>query len=133
MEKNQNKEFVVVMCYDTDIFEFASVPPIDWDKIQNKIEKIGVSQFIQIKANKSIEDWLLYDVSGICHWLRIQVPNRLTGKNGYNKIQNLFKSGNKIYIKGKRVSGLLQRLDIAKIMDKASEELEQLISILKSK
>ncbi len=67
MEKNQNKEFVVVMCYDTDIFEFASVPPIDWDKIQNKIEKIGVSQFIQIKANKSIEDWLLYDVSGICH------------------------------------------------------------------
>ncbi len=29
MEKNPNREFIVALCYDTDVFEFASVPPIN--------------------------------------------------------------------------------------------------------
>lgn len=133
IEKNPNKEFIVALCYDTDIFEFASVPPIDWNKVQSKMEKVGANKVIQVRARKSIEDWLLYDVEGICRWLRIQVPSKVTGKNGYDKIKTLFKKGNKIYIKGRKVSGLLERLDINKILEKANAELEPLISILKSK
>ena len=133
IEKNPNKEFIVALCYDTDIFEFASVPPIDWNKVQSKMEKEGANKVIQVRARKSIEDWLLYDVEGICRWLRIQVPSKVTGKNGYDKIKTLFKKGNKIYIKGRKVSGLLERLDINKILEKANAELEPLISILKSK
>lgn len=30
------------------------------------MEQIGASKVIQIKAKRSIEDWLLYDVNGIC-------------------------------------------------------------------
>lgn len=133
MQMNPNKEFIVVLCYDTDIFEFASVPPIDWNNVQSKMENFGASKVIQVKARKSIEDWLLYDLEGICNWLRIKVPNKLTGNNGYDKIQKIFKKGNKIYIKGKKVSGLLERLDISKILEKANSELEPLISVLKSK
>lgn len=133
MQMNPNKEFIVVLCYDIDIFEFASVPPIDWNNVQSKMENFGASKVIQVKARKSIEDWLLYDLEGICNWLRIKVPNKLTGNNGYDKIQKIFKKGNKIYIKGKKVSGLLERLDLSKILEKANSELEPLISVLKSK
>ena len=133
IQMNSKKEFIVALCYDTDIFEFASVPPIDWNSVQSKMENAGANKVIQVKARKSIEDWLLYDVEGMCNWLRIKMPNKLTGKNGYDKIQNIFKKGNRIYIKGKRVSGLLERLDISKILDKVNSELEPLISILKSK
>lgn len=130
---NPKKEFIVALCYDTDVFEFASVPPIDWNNVQSKMENAGASKVIQVKARKSIEDWLLYDVEGMCNWLRIKMPTKITGKNGYDKIQNIFKKGNRIYIKGKKVSGLLERLDISKILDKANSELEPLVSILKSK
>ncbi len=79
MEKNPNREFIVALCYDTDVFEFASVPPINWDKVQKKMEQIGASKVIQIKAKRSIEDWLLYDVNGICRWLRIPLPKKVNG------------------------------------------------------
>jgi hypothetical protein len=97
------------------------------------MEMAGARKVIQVKARKSIEDWLLYDVEGICRWLRIQVPSKIIGKNGYDKIKNIFKKGNKIYIKGRRVSGLLERLDVSKILENANSELEPLISVLKSK
>lgn len=132
MKKKPNREFIVALCYDTDVFEFASVPPINWDKVQRKMEQIGASKVIQIKAKRSIEDWLLYDVNGICRWLRIPLPKKVNGKNGYDKMKSLFRSGNKIYIKGKKVSGLLERLDIMKIMENVHSELDELISILKS-
>ncbi len=47
-------------------------------------------------------------------------------------MKSLFRSGNKIDIKGKKVSGLLQRLDIMKIMENVHSELDELVSILNS-
>ncbi len=129
-KQNPKKEFIVALCYDTDIFEFASVPPINWKNVQNSMEKFGAKKVIQIKASRSIEDWLLYDLDGICSWLRIQVPGKVNGKNGYEKLNNLFKKKNKLYIKGKSVAGLLERLDISKIMDAVNDELEPLIDVL---
>lgn len=131
-KENKNKDFIVVMCYDTDIFEFAAIPPINWNSVEASMMKFGASKVIQIKARKSIEDWLLYDTIGICKWLRIKEPSKINGKNGYEKIQSLFKKGNKIYIKGRKVSGLLERLDIQKITESTKKELEPLIDILKS-
>ena len=132
-DSNPNKEFIVALCYDTDVFEFASTPPIVWSDVKARMLKFGANEVIQVRARKSIEDWLLYDVTGICKWLRIKEPSKITGKNGYEKIQSLFKKGNKIYIKGRKVSGLLERLDIQKIMNSVNKELEPLINILKSR
>lgn len=132
-ESNPNKEFIVALCYDTDVFEFASIPPINWNDVKSRMLKFGANEVIQVRARKSIEDWLLYDVTGICKWLRIKEPSKVNGKNGYEKIQSLFRKGNKIYVKGRKVSGLLERLDIQKIMNSTNKELEPLIEILKSK
>lgn len=50
MQMNPNKEFIVALRYDTDIFEYASVPPIDWNNVQSKMETAGASKVIQVKA-----------------------------------------------------------------------------------
>jgi hypothetical protein len=130
-ESNVDKNFVVAMCYDTDIFEYASKPPINWDNVEKRIKKVGAGKVIRVAAKRSIEDWLLYDLEGLCKWLRIQVPSKLTGKTGYDKLKSLFRQKNKTYIKGKKVEGLLMRLDIDKIMNKVNGELKYLISELK--
>jgi len=130
-ESNFGKDFVVVMCYDTDIFEFSAKPPINWDKVEKRIIKAGAEKVIRVAAKRSIEDWLLYDLEGLCKWLRIQVPAKLIGKTGYDKLKSLFKQKNKTYIKGKKVEGLLMRLDIEKIIIKANAELKPLINELK--
>lgn len=125
------KEFVVVFCYDTDIFEFSTKPPIDWEKVEKQCFKLGVNQVVQIKAIRSIEDWFLYDLDGICKFLRIQVPRTINGKNGYDKLMNLFKRANRVYIKGRQVSGLLEKLDIKTIINHVYKEIEPLEEILK--
>ena len=91
LQMNPKKEFIVALCYDTDVFEFASVPPIDWNSVQSKMENAGANKVIQVKARKSIEDWLLYDIEGMCNWLRIKVSNKLIGKTAMIKY--------KIYLK----------------------------------
>lgn len=38
---NSDKKFVVAMCYDTDIFEVASKPPINWNLVEMKMKTAG--------------------------------------------------------------------------------------------
>lgn len=75
-------EFIVSLCYDTDVFENSFNLPIDWEKVDDKMKKAGADRVIHIKAKKSIEDWLLYALKDICKWLRINVPSNLHGKSG---------------------------------------------------
>ena len=129
---NPDKTFIVALCYDTDVFEIASKPPINWNDVENKIRNEGASKVIRVKAKKSVEDWLLYDLEGMCKWLRISNTSKPSGKNGYEKINSLFRKNNKTYIKGKKVEGLLQRLNIEKIINSVSNELEPLIDELQN-
>lgn len=34
---NDDCEFTVVLCSDTDVFEFASKPPIKWDEVKKEL------------------------------------------------------------------------------------------------
>lgn len=129
---NSDKKFVVAMCYDTDIFEVASKPPINWNLVEMKMKTAGADKIIRIKAEKSIEDWMLYDLKGICRWLRITPPSKINGNNGYEKLQNLFRKSNKTYIKGKKVSGLLEKLDVNLIISQVGEEIDILLKELKN-
>ena len=67
----------------------------------------------------------------ICKWLRINVPSNLHGKSGYEKLNKLFKKGNKVYIKGRKVSGLLDHINTDIIINSVIKELNPLIQEFK--
>ena len=63
-------EFTIVLCSDTDVFDFAPKPPIKWDEVKKDLANNGAAKVIHVQAKRSIEDWFLYDIEGILGFLR---------------------------------------------------------------
>lgn len=133
--KNKYKDYdiIVFLCYDTDYFEFSSKPSINWNMINKKLKSLGTKEVYHIKANKCIEDILLYDTIGICNYLKIKMPNKLKGNNGLEKIKNLFLLGNKLYQKGYPSEGFIKSLNMNIIMSKMKDEIEPILKVLLKK
>lgn len=133
--KQYNKElnyvYHVFMCIDTDVFEFQSNPPIDKKKVKKAIEtEGGIPHYIE--ACHSIEDWFLEDLDGIADFLKTQKTKLNTNikcKNGAEKLNNLFKPYGKQYIKGANCDGLVEKLDVAKILNAHQNEFSELIEL----
>lgn len=123
-------EFTVVLCSDTDVFEFASKPPIKWNEVKKELEVNGAKKVIHVQAKRSIEDWFLYDLEGILKFLRLAKNTKVSGKNGYDKLQRLYKQANKIYYKGIKSNGMIAHLDIYKIADEVKDQLNPLYKVL---
>ena len=123
-------EFTVVLCSDTDVFEFASKPPIKWNEVKKELEANGAKKVIHVQAKRSIEDWFLYDLEGILKFLRLAKNTKVSGKNGYDKLQRLYKQANKIYYKGIKSNGMIAHLDIDKIADEVKDQLNPLYKVL---
>lgn len=123
-------EFMVVLCSDTDVFEFASKPPIKWNEVKKELEANGAKKVIHVQAKRSIEDWFLHDLEGILKFLRLAKNTKVSGKNGYDKLQRLYKQANKIYIKGNKSNGMIAHLDIDKIADEVKDQLNPLYKVL---
>ena len=86
----------------------------------------GVQNVIHIKAQHSIEDWFLLDADGIISFLRLPKNTKISGANGYDKLRKLFKLKDKMYFKGMKSNGMVQRLDIDKIVQHIHNELDPL-------
>ncbi len=123
-------EFTVVLCSDTDVFEFASKPPIKWNEVKKELEANGAKKVIHVQAKKSIEDWFLYDIEGILKFLRLAKNTKVSGKDGYDKLQRLYRRANKVYIKGNKSNGMIAHLDIDKIADAVKDQLNPLYKVL---
>lgn len=123
-------EFTIVLCSDTDVFEFASKPPIRWDEVKRELVNKGASKIIHIQAKRSIEDWFLYDTEGILAFLRLNKNTKASGKSGYDKLQRLYKQANKVYYKGIKSNGIIARLDIEKIVNAVKDQLNPLYKAL---
>lgn len=78
----------------------------------------------------SIEDWFLYDADSIISFLRLSKKTKVSGKNGYEKLQRLYKQAHKVYYKGIKSNGMIKRLDIGKIADAVKEQLNPLYKAL---
>lgn len=126
--KHPNNRLKIVCCYDTDVFEFAQKPPTDWNVVKKQVKELGIDDFYQVKAHRAIEDWFLNDIGGVCSFLGISTPKHLNGKNGYEKIKNLFRQAKKpkIYNKGAKLDKFISSLDIVKIQKAVKSELEGL-------
>lgn len=123
-------EFTIVLCSDTDVFEFSPKPPINWDVVKKELRSNGASKIIHVQAKSSIEDWFLYDVEGLLGFLRLSKNTKVTGKNGYDKIQRLYKQANRVYYKGIKSNGMIQHLDIEKIAKSTKDQLNPLYKAL---
>lgn len=114
----------VCCSYDTDVFEFSERPVVNWNKVRKEVKAIHINEFYQIRVKQMIEDWLLDDISGLCRYLKLKkMPAALQGKDGYQKIQSLFRHANKIYLKGNSVKNFIDELDLSVIRNKRETEL----------
>lgn len=125
-----NCKYTIVLCRDTDVFEFSPRPPVRWDEVEKEMLANGADSVIHVKAIHSIEDWFLCDTTGILKFLRLNKNTKVSGKNGYEKLQRLYKSSNKVYIKGMKSNGMINRLDIDKISSDVRDQLEPLYKAL---
>lgn len=127
---DNNCEFTVVLCSDTDVFEFASKPPVKWEEIKKELKANGADKIIHVQARKSIEDWFLYDLEGILKFLRLGKNTKVSGKNGYDKLQRLYKQANKVYFKGIKSNGMIGHLNVEKITNAVKDQLNPLYKVL---
>jgi hypothetical protein len=123
----------VVCCYDTDVFEQGIKPPTNWDIVKQKVEAFGISNFELIGARKTIEDWFIMDIEGVCNFLKIKSPTKVFGKDGLSKMKNLFKKGGRIYQKGSNTHKFIPFLDIPKIETIVGTTLQKYRQIIENK
>lgn len=126
-EKYNKGEIIVFCCYDTDVFELGKKPPTNWKIVKQKVQEIGIESFYEIKAEKMIEDWFVFDLESICKFLNTKSV-KTRGKNGLSIMKELFKSCKKpkIYQKGNYTHKFLEKIDIEKIQKKLSSVLRDL-------
>lgn len=105
----------VFLCYDTDVFEYAKKPPVDWPKVIKMLKELGAHEVLRVEAKTSIEDWFLLDIEGLRSFLKIPRKVKLSGYKGQNGLRQLFLKANRTYIKGIRCAGLVDALDMSVI------------------
>ena len=125
-------EVQAVCCsYDTDVFEYAERPVVDWKRVAAEVKRLGIKEFCEVKVEQMMEDWLLDDIKGVCSYLKLKKkPGSLQGKNGYERLQHLYKAANNVYVKGLGASALIGALDMGVIRDKRKEALKELEAVL---
>lgn len=123
---SKDYEIIVFLCYDTDVFEFGIHPPVDREKLENDLKNAGASKVIHIKAQKSIEDFFMYDLDGVVNFLKIKKPQNLKGTTGLEKLEKLFSKANRIYQKGHKCSGFISSLNMNIIFPKICKEIKPL-------
>ena len=124
---------VLAVCrsYDTDVFEYAERPVVDWSRVAAEVRRLGIKEFCEVKVEQMMEDWLLDDLQGVCSYLKLKkVPASVNGKNGYERILNLYKQANNVYVKGLGAGPLIAALDMGVIRAKRQAALEGLEKML---
>ena len=116
----------VCCSYDTDVFEYAEHPVVDWNMVRKTVAKLGIKQFLEVKVEKSIEDWLLDDMAGLCSCIGIKNAPQLTGDTGFEKLTRLFRKANAVYDKGYAISKFISSLNMGVIRKKRKKALKEL-------
>ena len=109
-------EFTVVLCYDTDVFEFTANPPVNWGEVDKMLRKAGADRVVHLKAKRSIEDWFLLDLEGVCNYLKLPKGTKIQQGRGLKTLQDLFRKKNRVYVKGANAADFIRCLDLTKIM-----------------
>jgi hypothetical protein len=125
-------EKTVCLCYDKEAFDHFSIHPrIDWNFIKTRMRALGVSTIIEIKADKMIEDYFLYDLEGIKRFLLLDENYSIPpGVHSLEALETLYRKANHIYVKGEKAEGLVLALDYRKIMSFICSDISPLCDAL---
>ena len=122
-KKYPDYNYVVVLCYDTDVFQYSRKPPVDWNTVTKALSDRGADKVEQIRVEKSIEDWFLLDSAGLKRFLKLPAKMGVSAYKGQKGLVHLFQKANKSYIKGVRCKGLVDALDMEKIFPHICREI----------
>lgn len=124
--------WTVFLCYDTDNSEndISKFYQDDWKVLRNDLKKAKAKEIIDLAASADIEDIMLCDISGICKFLKIDVPDRIKGRKGKTKMKALYRSCGNTYHEGDRAETMIESLDFQKIINDSPLELELLVTAL---
>lgn len=80
--------------------------------MKKDFKNAGADKLIEIIADKTIEDFFLYDIDGIKNYLNLGKSYKVSFKNnGLETIKKMFEDANRVYFKGERVEGLVKSLN----------------------
>ncbi len=135
LESKNPVVFNAVVCeYDTDVFVKKIQLEPNWKKVEENLKRnYSVSHFCRIEAKTSIEDWMLDDIESLLKALNLPSDTTTKGRDGQEKVKNLFKKKNIVYDrhKGKeKIKPILDKLDISKIRDARKKELKEFERLL---
>ena len=127
-EKIRNKSYTcrsVILCYDTDVFDFAPKPPVKLSSVVAEIKKLGIKDVKVVKVSQSIESWILIDIDNVLKFLDLPKNKNLLNrqKSGVKELENLFAKAGRTYIKGGKCEGLINCLDMKKILSTIRNEV----------
>ena len=128
--KYPDSDIHAFLCYDTDVFCFSRRPPVDMKEVREQLIENGANEVEFIKANKSIEDWFLYDFEGVKRYLRLPKKTAKETGTGQEVIQKLFKKANRVYVKGGKLDGFIDKLNITLIRVQICSNLRPLCQCL---
>lgn len=128
--KYPNAQFYVALCYDQDVFELSQNPPVNWKNLKKLFLEEGAKEVCSVKAVNCIEDWFLYDKSGVLNFLNLPKSTKIVGNNGAEKLENLFRKKNKLYVKGNQNINFIKALDIEKILSQICCDVKPLCKML---
>lgn len=129
-KKYPDAEFHVFLCIDSDVFEYSKKPPINKNEIIKMLKDRGARDVTCIMARHSIEDWFLSDMPGVIRYLRLPSSTKKPNGNGQEALRKLFKSADKLYVKGGKTEGFIEKLNILKIVEANCTSLKSLCKIL---
>lgn len=125
VKKYPELTFVVFCAYDTDVFEYATKPAVNWKRVEGELKKDGAVKVVHLKAVRNIEDWFVLDMKGVCNYLGIR-ESAINAKTGLEKMKKVFKTKNRIYQKGSYTEKFIPFLDMHLIYQALQTTLEPL-------
>lgn len=127
--------FRAVCCeFDTDVYDKGIQTEPDWKEVEKQLKKeFGVREFCCLRAETSIENWMLDDTEGVLNALGLPKNTKVKGTSGQNKMENLFLLKGTSYFRNKgmdKIKPIIDKLDIAKIREARKNELKDFEKLL---
>lgn len=127
--------FRAVCCeFDTDVYVNGFQKEPDWESIRKELKRyFGVVEFCCLRAETSIENWMLDDAEGLIAALGLPKTTKIKGATGLEKMGNLFRFSHLSYSRNKgmdKIKPVIDKLDIAKIREARKKELKDFEKLL---
>lgn len=108
----------VYLCYDTDShdYDISKFYRDDWKLLREELKKSKAKKIVDLAARADIEDVMLIDLLGICRYLGIAPPEKLTGRKGKAKMKALYRSCGKTYHEGEKSADMVEKINYEKII-----------------